>query len=60
MKTGDTVKVVKCIDSAVPIEEYIGKTGIIDRIDKNSAPPISVKFDGIDQDAFWPEELEVQ
>ena len=57
---GDKVKVIKCIDDAVPIKsEYIGKIGIVDRIDFDRPAPISVKFEGINQDAFWPEELEI-
>ena len=65
MKKGDAVKVVKCIDDAVPIESrYIGKIGIVTEINNDRPSPISVEFDCFHHwekwtDSFWPEELEI-
>ncbi len=60
VKINDMVKVVKCSDTGNPIEEkYMGKEGIVREINEDRPAPISVFFDGMGQDGFWPEELEI-
>lgn len=60
MKINEQVKVIKCIDSAVPIDEkYIGQIGTITEINKDRPSPISVDFIKLGCDSFWYEELEI-
>lgn len=60
IKVSYIVKVVKCVDEGVPIEKkYMGKRGIVKEINDDRPSPICVFFEGIGEDGFWPEELEV-
>ena len=58
-KVNDTVKILKSIDDANPIEKrYIGQTGKIEKIDDSNAPSVNVIFADGWLESFWPEELE--
>lgn len=60
IKIGDIVKVIGSIDITIPIEpKYLEKEGLVTEIHNDRPSPISVRFDGIGQDSFWPGELEI-
>jgi len=63
IKIGDTVKVIECIDKAVPYEPslLLGWIGVVTGIDRTRPSPITVYFAKLGtSDSFWDEELDIK
>lgn len=57
---GNIVNVVKNIDESVPVDQkYVSQRGIVKKVNEDRPSPITVYFEGIGEDSFWPEELKV-
>ncbi len=58
MRIGDTVKVIRSSDAAVPVQkQFMNQTGKITQINRDQPTPISVDFGELGGDSFWSSEL---